>query len=68
MTRQESSTGFGRVFVDDDLCADCREVYLNRERPTEPKIASGISHTVYPISDTTPSNQQPIHIHLKELN
>lgn len=48
MTREESSTGFGRVFVDESRLNDCREVYLNRDQPTQPKIAPGIQSTVYP--------------------
>lgn len=66
--RSESSTKVGRVFVNDELCADCREVWLNRERATAPKVAPGIQSTVYPETPKVLKHHQPIDVQLEEIN
>jgi hypothetical protein len=66
--RSESSTKTGRVFVNEELCADCREVWLNRERATAPKVAPGIQSTVYPEPTEAMKHIVPIHVQLSEIH
>lgn len=47
MNKEQSTTKWGRVYVNEELITKLREIWLNspiRER----KIAPGVAYTVYP--------------------
>lgn len=66
--RNQSSTKVGRVFVNEDLCNDCREIWLNREKATAPKVAPGIQSTVYPEPTEAMKHSASIYVQLTEIN